>query len=112
MVTAFRRRRELVTALMSRLLPEFSYLSPDGAFYLFFRVDAAYREGCEDSTAFCSWLLEETGVALVPGVAFGDDRRVRMSFATDDATLESGIERMAAAVRPLLSSQGTAPGAG
>ena len=112
MVTAFRRRRDLVTDLMSRVLPEFSYLSPDGAFYLFFRVDAAYREGCEDSTAFCSWLLEETGVALVPGVAFGDDRRVRMSFATDDATLESGIERMAAAVRPLLSSQGTAPGAG
>ena len=38
-------------------------------------------------------MLEETGVALVPGVAFGDDRFVRMSFATDDATLKLGIER-------------------
>ena len=104
MVAAFKRRRDLVTGLMSDLLPEFSYLSPDGAFYLFFRVDSAYRAGCEGSTAFCSWLLEETGVALVPGVAFGDDRFVRMSFATDDATLERGIERMATAVRRVLSS--------
>ena len=104
MVAAFKRRRDLVAGLMSDLLPEFSYLSPDGAFYLFFRVDSAYREGCNGSTAFCSWLLEETGVALVPGVAFGDDRFVRMSFSTDDATLQHGIERMATAVRGVLST--------
>lgn len=104
MVAAFKRRRDLVAGLMSDLLPEFSYLSPDGAFYLFFRVDSVYREGCNGSTAFCSWLLEETGVALVPGVAFGDDRFVRMSFSTDDATLQHGIERMATAVRGVLST--------
>ncbi len=104
MVAAFKRRRDLVAGLMSDLLPEFSYLSPDGAFYLFFRVDSVYREGCNGSTAFCSWLLEETGVALVPGLAFGDDRFVRMSFATDDATLQRGIERMATAVRGVLST--------
>lgn len=102
MVAAFKRRRDLVTGLMSELLPEFPSLSPDGAFYLFFRIDSAFREGCADSTAFCSWLLEETGVALVPGVAFGDDRFARMSFATDDASLERGIERLASAVRGVL----------
>lgn len=104
MVAAFKRRRDLVTGLMADLLPEFSFLSPEGAFYLFFRVDSAYRAGCEGSTAFCSWLLEETGVALVPGTAFGDDRFVRMSFAADDATLERGIERMATAVRGVQSA--------
>ncbi|GMR12067.1 MAG: pyridoxal phosphate-dependent aminotransferase [Gemmatimonadota bacterium] len=104
MVAAFRRRRDLVAGLMSDLLPEFSCLSPNGAFYLFFRVDSVYREGCEGSTAFCSWLLEETGVALVPGVAFGDDRFVRMSFATDDALLQRAIERMATAVRGVRSA--------
>lgn len=104
MVAAFKRRRDLVTSLMAERLPEFTHLSPDGAFYLFVRVDSAFREGCPDSTAFCSWLLEETGVALVPGIAFGDDRFVRLSFATDDETLRRGIERFAEAVRGALTA--------
>ena len=51
------------------------------------------------ATAFCSWLLNETGVALVPGAAFGDDRYARMSYATSDDVLEDAIRRMAVAVR-------------
>ena len=40
-----------------------------------------------DSSAVCTWLLEEAGIAMVPGVAFGDDRYVRMSYATSDELL-------------------------
>jgi aspartate aminotransferase len=96
---AFRRRRDLVVRLFDELLPDFPYVTPRGAFYLFFRVDAAFRAGMDETaTAFCSWLLEETGVALVPGAAFGDDRWARMSYATSDEVLERGIRRIAEAV--------------
>jgi aspartate aminotransferase len=69
-----------------------------GAFYFFIRVDSLFREGVSDSTALCSWLLEESGVALVPGVAFGDDRFVRFSFATSDELMERALRRLAEVV--------------
>jgi aspartate aminotransferase len=51
MVEAFRRRRDLVTGLFDELLPGLSYVKPNGAFYLFFRVDSLFREGMSDSSA-------------------------------------------------------------
>lgn len=92
---AFERRRDLVTRLFDEKLPNLPYLRPDGAFYLFFRVDSAFGEGRESAGAVCSWLLEETGVAVVPGEAFGEPRYARMSFATSDAVLVDAIGRMA-----------------
>lgn len=92
---AFRRRRDLVTRLFDERLPGLSYLRPDGAFYLFFRVDSVFTEGRDSAAAVCSWLLEEAGVAVVPGEAFGEPRYARLSFATSDALLEEAIRRMA-----------------
>lgn len=104
MLTAFRRRRDLVVRLVEEHLPGFGYVYPRGAFYLFLRVDHTYGGAVQDSTAFAGRILEETGVAVVPGVAFGDDRYVRLSFATSDAILEDSIRRMAGVL------VGTAPG--
>jgi aspartate aminotransferase len=101
MVEAFRRRRDLVTRLFDELLPELSYVKPNGAFYLYFRVDSLFREGMADSGAVCAWLLEKAEIALVPGVAFGDDRYVRLSYATSDALLEEAIRRLVGAVKSL-----------
>ncbi|MBT8397880.1 MAG: pyridoxal phosphate-dependent aminotransferase [Gemmatimonadetes bacterium] len=101
MVEAFRRRRDLVTKLFEELLPTLSYVKPNGAFYLFFRVDSLFREGMSDSSAVCTWLLKEAEIAMVPGVAFGDDRYVRMSYATSDDLLEKAIGRLAKAVDSL-----------
>jgi aspartate aminotransferase len=95
---AFRRRRDLVVRLVEELLPEVGHLTPQGAFYLFLRIDGLFGGEIGDATAFCSWLLEETGVALVPGGAFGDDRFARMSYATSDEVLEEAIRRMARAI--------------
>jgi len=92
---AFQRRRDLVVSLVDEHLPEISYIRPEGAFYLFLRVDGVYRDAIADSSGFCSWLLEETGVALVPGSAFGDDRYARLSYATSDAVLVDAVHRMA-----------------
>ena len=67
-----------------------STIDPDGAFYLFINI----QEVTNDSMKFCSELLEQTGVALVPGLAFGTERYVRFSFATDLATIQEGIRRI------------------
>ena len=95
MVDAFRRRRNLVVQLVQEKLPHFSFVRPEGAFYLFLRVDAEYGKEVSNSGDWCSRVLEERGVALVPGAAFGDDRFVRLSFATSDDLLEEAIERLA-----------------
>jgi len=98
MVAAFRRRRDLVTTRMRELLPGVPFVEPEGAFYLYFRVDGLFADGIGDATAWCARLLEEQGVALVPGAAFGDDRWVRMSIASADDVLDAAVVRIAASV--------------
>jgi aspartate aminotransferase len=98
MVAAFRRRRDLVTTRMRELLPDVPFVQPEGAIYLYFRVDAFFAGEVRDATAWCSRLLEDRGVALVPGAAFGDDRWVRMSYAAADEVLEMALARVAAQV--------------
>jgi aspartate aminotransferase len=95
MVQAFRRRRDQVMAGIREALPGLEILEPGGAFYLFIRTDSRYGDGIDGSEAWCSDLLEEVGVAMVPGVAFGDDRFVRLSYATSDALLEEAVRRLA-----------------
>ena len=98
MGAAFRRRRDLVCTRMQELFPAVPFIRPQGAFYLYFRVDGLFDDDVQDATAWCSLLLQEEGVALVPGAAFGDDRWVRMSFASSDALLEDALARMASLI--------------
>lgn len=95
---SFRRRRDLVVELLREHLPQVGYVRPDGAFYLFIRIDSFFNPEAPDSIALCRWLLQEAGVALVPGAAFGDDRYARLSFASSEEALTKGIQRIAAAV--------------
>jgi aspartate aminotransferase len=74
---------------------------PDGAFYLFPRLDGYFSGSIADSTSMCTYLLEEAGVALVPGTAFGDDRCVRLSYALNDQDLERALQRMGEALAKL-----------
>ncbi len=62
-----------------------------GAFYLFPNISSFGLS----STEFCSKLLEEELVAIVPGIAFGADDYVRFSYAVADELIEKGVERMA-----------------
>lgn len=96
MGAAFRRRRDLVSRRLREVMPGVPFVEPEGAFYLFFRVDGLFDDEVRDATAWCSRLLEEQGVALVPGGAFGDDRWVRMSYAASDAQLEEAFRRIGA----------------
>ena len=92
---AFRRRRDLLVRLVNERLPGFDFVQPEGAFYMFLNVESAFGGSMSDSSEFCTRVLEEVGVALVPGVAFGDDRYVRLSYATSDELIEDAIGRVA-----------------
>ena len=67
----------------------------DGAFYVFPNIQEAIEViGVADDVQFCERLLTETGVALVPGSAFGAANHLRFSFAADLDTLEKALDRM------------------
>ena len=71
------------------------FAEPDGAFYLFFDTsEVLERKGWASGQEFCARLLEDVGLALVPGDAFGMDNWVRMSFAASEAELEDGFARL------------------
>ena len=94
MVRVFQQRRDKVLAQLAAELPAAVPVQPEGAFYIFLKVDAFYTDEMQGSAAFCSWLLENTGIAVVPGSAFGDDRFIRMSLAAPNAALAEAVRRM------------------
>ncbi len=76
---------------------------PDGAFYVFPRVDAFYSGRVQGSAELCRIVLEKEKVALVPGQAFGDDRCVRISYAVDQNVLQDCLERIGRLLNSLVS---------
>ena len=91
MVGEFPKRRDLMVSRFRRDLLGVEFVEPHGAFYFFFRVDSF---GGISGTDFCTRLITETGVALVPGAAFGDDRWVRLSYAAATSDIEDALERI------------------
>lgn len=85
----YQQRRAQVTRALSAI-PAISLCEPQGAFYAFFQV-----AHLTDSTAFTSRLVKETGVALTPGLAFGDagEGYVRLCFAAREQTLTDALAR-------------------
>ena len=86
---AFSGRRDEAVELFNAI-DGLSVVKPDGAFYLFVNI----QEVEKDSLKFSKVLLEETGVAVVPGVGFGTDGHFRFSFATDIESIREGIRRI------------------
>jgi aspartate aminotransferase len=88
MMAEYTKRRKKVCDILddNRLV---SYVKPMGAFYFLVDISKTRMKSVE----FCEKLLDEQKVAVVPGLAFGDDDTVRISFATDMKTLEEGMSR-------------------
>ena len=101
MVAAFGKRRDRLVARFRDEVPGVEFVEPHGAFYLFFRVDGFNPDLAMTGQAFCERLIQEEGVALVPGGAFGDDRWVRLSYSVADKELEQAIERIVRFIRKL-----------
>ena len=90
MLVAFDRRRKFLHAELNKI-PGISCLLAQGAFYLFPNIS---KFGMSD-TEFCSKLLEQEKVAVVPGSAFGAEGYMRLSYATSDEIIKKGVERLA-----------------
>jgi len=90
MLATLRKNRDFCLETLRRI-PGITVPSPDGAFYLFPRI-----EGLTDSFSFCRRLLEETRVGLAPGVAFGagGEGSVRLCYAAERPLLEEAMERL------------------
>jgi len=101
MLEAYRERRAwLVSAI--REIPGFRCEPPGGAFYVYPNVSSLYGKGeVRDSVTFADYLLREARVAVVPGIAFGTDDYVRISYATSMDLLERAVSAIDAAVRNL-----------
>jgi aspartate aminotransferase len=91
---AFAKRRQVMFARLNAI-PGLSTAKPDGAFYLFPDISKTGLKSLE----FCDAFLAEHQVALIPGVAFGADKNVRLSYATDMTTIEKGMDRLEKFVR-------------
>ena len=107
MAGEFDRRRELIVTGLNAL-PGVVCTRPRGAFYAFPNVSGLFGKtppgagkplgGSVDVAAF---LLEHARVAVVPGVDFGSDAHVRLSYATSSELIREGLTRMDAAIRTL-----------
>jgi aspartate aminotransferase len=95
---AMQERRDLTLRILNAI-PGVRMEVPKGAFYAFPDVSAYTAAGFGGSSvALAEYLLNEAGVAVVPGKPFGDDRFIRLSFAKDLKTLETGLNRLTAAL--------------
>jgi len=86
---AFAARAEEAAELMNAI-PGLAVDKPQGAFYLFVNI----KDISDDSIQFCKDLLQDVGVAVVPGIGFGSEGYFRFSFATDITTIREGIRRI------------------
>ena len=101
----FERRRDLIVSL-AKEIPGFEVNVPDGAFYLFPRINSYFgktdgKRTINNSTDFAMYLLEVGHVATVGGDAFGEPDGFRMSYATSDDNIREALRRIKEALAKL-----------
>ncbi|MBK6606481.1 MAG: pyridoxal phosphate-dependent aminotransferase [Leptospiraceae bacterium] len=105
MVKAFDDRRKKIVKALNEI-PGVNCRTPQGAFYVFPYITSVYEmpgfqallksnPNASKSKLFCDVLLEKYEVAAVPGVAFGDDNAIRLSYALGQANIDKGVARIA-----------------
>lgn len=111
MAQAFKKRRKIITDRLNEIIGV-NYISPGGAFYIFPNIKGVFKlKGWQsikekyhsqyNSTTLSSYLLEEAKVAVVPGIAFGSDDNIRLSFATSEENIIEGTARIKEAIEKI-----------
>ena len=95
MVKAFKERHDYVVDALNKL-PGVTCAPGDGTFYAFpdVREAIARLDGIDNDRQLAEALLHRAGVAVVPGSGFGAPGRLRVSFAADMHTIETGLRRL------------------
>jgi len=102
MVSEFQKRRDFIVDGLNST-PGVNCIKPEGAFYVFPNVSDLFGKSYKGSVIkgsadMAEFLLENANVAVVPGVAFGNDNHIRLSYATSMRNIEEGLKRIKAAV--------------
>ncbi len=105
MVEEFRKRRNAIVEKLNAM-PGVTCMLPQGAFYVFPDVSALFGRSYKgivisNSSDLTAFLLDEANIAVVPGVDFGHDNHIRLSYATSLKNIEKGMERVKNAVMKL-----------
>ncbi|MFP4588787.1 MAG: pyridoxal phosphate-dependent aminotransferase [Candidatus Acetothermia bacterium] len=93
MVSKFEKRKDYLLSTLESV-PGFDPVPPSAAFYLWINVSQHLRGSNSNSTAFCADLLQNTGVALVPGAAFGQESYLRLAYCASRDKLGEAVERI------------------
>ena len=89
MAQIYNNRRLLIVDRLKKI-KNISFVPPKGAFYVFPEINLDEV----DSISFCKLALEKVGLAIVPGIAFGDDKCIRISYAASNEMINDGIDRL------------------
>ncbi len=105
MVSEFDKRRKYMVERLN-MIKGVSCIKPVGAFYAFPNVSSYYGRSfkgnsIKSSMDLSAYLLDEAKVAVVPGAAFGDDRYIRLSYATSVENIQKGLDRIESALSNL-----------
>ena len=106
MCVEFEKRRSYIVERLNAM-PGVSCFKSNGAFYVFPNFSGVYGKSTpagkkiETSSDFAAYLLEDAKVALVPGIAFGDDRYARLSYAISMENIKKGMDRIEEAIKNL-----------
>jgi len=95
---AYVKRRDIMVDGLNRI-PGVSCQKPDGAFYVFPNVKGLLKGDRNTSMKLSDYLLEKALLAITPGIAFGAEGYLRLSYATSDAAIVEGLKRFEEAVR-------------
>ena len=97
----FQKRRDYMMDFFDKNIKSITPVKPDGAFYIFADISKVFDESgnkINSSTGFCDYLLDKYLVAAVPGIEFGNDNFIRLSFATSLDVIKEGLNRIKEAV--------------
>lgn len=100
----FEKRRDFIVEMLNEI-PHISCISPQGAFYVM--PDISYylmhnNRNIKSSKGLCEYLISRFYVAIVPGLAFGADEYLRLSFATSMDNIREGVERFKKGLESLI----------
>ncbi len=98
MVAEFERRKNYIAKRLNEI-PGVTCFNPQGAFYVFPNVSSFYGKryngkGIRNSVDFSEYLLDVAKVAVVPGIEFGSDEHIRISYATSMEEIVKGVDRI------------------
>jgi aspartate aminotransferase len=100
----FQKRRNYMLDFFGKDVKSIVPIRPDGAFYIFADISRVFEQSgnkINSSAGFCDFLLDKHLVAAVPGIEFGNDNFIRLSFATGMEVIKEGLSRIKEAVNSL-----------